>query len=88
MEEKTTQTQPSVAGREKDVGKYRLKHEVFAARRALYGIRNAELIAERGNISVQAVRKVLSGKQPNPQLRTLIAICQALDLSLEEVVEY
>ena len=67
---------------------YRLKHEVFAARRALHGIRNAEVIAQRGNISVQAVRKVLSGKQPNPQLRTLIAICQALNLKLEDVVDY
>ena len=67
---------------------YRLKHEVFAARRALHGIRNAEVIARRGNISVQAVRKVLSGKQPNPQLRTLIGICQALDLKLEDVVDY
>ncbi|GIX06527.1 MAG: hypothetical protein KatS3mg115_0930 [Candidatus Poribacteria bacterium] len=79
--------QTSVRARGKGCG-YRLKYEVFAARRALYGIRNAEEIARRGGISVQAVRKVLSGKQPNPQLRTLVAICKALDLRLEDVVEY
>lgn len=72
----------------KKIGSYRLRHEIIAAKRALYGIRNAEAIAEQANISVQAVRKVLSGKQQNPQLRTLVAICQALDLSLDEIVEY
>lgn len=66
---------------------FRIRTEVMAKRRIDYGIKNADEIAEWCGLSVMAVRRVLNGGQPSPNLRTLAAICQALDLTLDEVVD-
>ena len=67
---------------------YRLKAETFAWKLSMLEIRKAEDIAEKCGLSVQSVRKVLKGRNQNPTLKTLVAICRVLNLSLDEVVEW
>ena len=50
------------------------------------GLTNAQL-SEMTGITISTIDKITSGNNTNPKLRTIEALCQALDCSLNDVVE-
>ncbi|MGF1872862.1 helix-turn-helix domain-containing protein [Photobacterium indicum] len=59
--------------------------ENIKLKRELLGISRAELI-ERSGVSTAQLSRIERGEQKNPNLETLVAICTALNSSIDEVV--
>lgn len=51
------------------------------------GLTNAQL-AEMTGITISTIDKITSGNNTNPKLRTIEALCEALDCSLNDVIGF
>ena len=69
------------------VGTYQLHYSVLAARAKFLNYSLAK-VAEISGVAIGVVQKAMSGKHKNPNLGSIISIIQALELDINDVLDY
>jgi transcriptional regulator with XRE-family HTH domain len=59
--------------------------DLGAALRAARGTRTMVEIAARASVSVETLRKIETGRSPSPEFFTVLRICSALDITMDEL---
>lgn len=55
--------------------------------RAARAGRDPEMIARRAGISPETLRKIEVGRMPSPSFGTVVGLCHAIDLPLQDAVD-
>lgn len=62
--------------------------DLGAALRVARGSRTMVDVALRAAISVETLRKIETGRSPSPEFFTILRICSALGITLDELLSY
>ncbi|MFT2817762.1 helix-turn-helix domain-containing protein [Leifsonia sp. A12D58] len=60
--------------------------DLGAALRAARGLRTMVAVSSRASVSVETLRKIETGRSPSPEFFTIVRICSALGITLDELL--
>jgi DNA-binding phage protein len=62
--------------------------DLGAALRAARGSRTMVEVASRAGVSVETLRKIETGRSPSPEFFTILRVCSALAIKIDELLPW